>query len=171
MKKIGIAVLALAVACSADVPETPIDTSAPPAPAVAAQPGTFTVDDFRRLHWMAGRWRGSAPEGTSFYEEYSVPNDSTIEQMSYKDSTFSAVTERSRIELRGGRVTNEGATARWVASRLDSTGVDFAPDKGARNAFTWTREGNDRWTATLRWNSDKGPQTVVYRMQRIAPNR
>lgn len=166
MKRL-IFLAALVGGCSSDVPDTPVDTSAPAAPAVMAPPGTFTLDDFRRLHWIAGRWRGTMPDGKSFYEQYRVVNDSTIEMSGHTDSTFAPSTDGSRIMLRDKRVVSESATSRYVATRLDSAGVDFTPERG-RNAFTWARESDARWTATLRWTDAQGqPQTVVYPMQRI----
>ena len=162
-------VAGLAACSSKDVPEPVTGDSTPPAPAVpAVAPATVTLDEFRKLHWLAGRWRGFMADGKTFYESYEVQNDSTLVMSAYPDSTFSRASDNSRVMLRGGRVMNEGATARWVATRLDSTGVDFAPDQGARNAFTWTRESPTRWSATLRWTDRDGrPQTTVYALHRI----
>jgi hypothetical protein len=145
--------------------------STTPAPVPAAAPATLTLtlDDFRRLHWLGGDWRGFTADGKTFYERYEVQNDSTIVMATHADSTFTRATDNSRIVLRGGRVTNEAATARWHATRLDSTGVDFAPGEGARNTFTWARESETKWTATLRWTDRDGrPQTTLYALHRIA---
>jgi len=107
-------------------------------------------------------------DGKNFYEQYRVVNDSTIMMTGYPDSTFAQISDSARITLRGGTVSSEGATSRYVASRLDSTGVDFSPDRGAQNAFTWAREAADRWNATIRWTDGQGrPQTVVYALHRF----
>lgn len=161
--------LAVAAAgCSAsDVPEqaTPDSVSAPALPPVV--PATVTLDDFRRLHWLAGDWRGFMADGQTFYERYEVPNDSTIVMTSYTDSTFRTAGDGSRITLRSGRVVSESETSRYVATRVDSTGADFSPERG-NNAFTWTRESDTRWSATLRWTDRDGrPQTRVYALHRI----
>lgn len=166
----GVLGLLLVTACSAkDVPEQATGDSTTAAPAVPlTTPGTFTLDDFRRLHWLDGRWQGFMSNGQKFYEQYRVENDSTIVMTSYPDSTFGTAEGTSRITLRNTQVTSESATSRYVATRLDSVGVDFAPDRGARNAFTWARETDTKWTATLRWTDKDGrPQTTVYALRRI----
>ena len=168
--KRSLIVLVLVTACSAkDVPEQATGDSSAAAPAVPlTTPATFTLDDFRRLHWLDGRWQGFMADGGKFYEQYRVENDSTIVMTSYPDSTFGTAEGTSRITLRNTQVTSESATSRYVATRLDSVGVDFAPDKGARNAFTWARETDSKWTATLRWTDKDGrPQTTVYALHKI----
>lgn len=164
-----VAVALTGAACRPDdVPETPaFDSVQASALGISATPGTYTLDEFRRLHWLDGRWRGFMADGSSFYEQYRVVNDSTIEMTSHADSTYGPSNDGSRIALRGGKVTSEGGASQYVATRLDSTGVDFIPIKG-RNAFTWVRESDTRWTATLRFtDADGRPQTVVYAMHRF----
>jgi len=107
------------------------------------------------------------PDGKSFYERYWARDDSTIAMRSYSDGTFSKVTDSARITLRGGIVADEGG-ARWLATRLDSTGVDFASEHDASNNFTWARVSANSWKAVLNSIDRKGQaQTVVYPMQRI----
>ena len=136
--------------------------------ASAAVPGHYTLDDFQRLRWIEGRWQGFMPNGGKFYESYAFTNDSTIEMRAYKDSTFRTPSDSSRIVLRNTLVTNEGGASSWTATRLDSTGVDFAPQRRARNFFTWAREDSSKWNATLRSMDEQGrPQTVVYALRRF----
>jgi hypothetical protein len=164
-----VTAVVLATACGNSGDKIPVDTAASvataPAPVVA---GTFTLDDFRRLRWLDGRWRGFQPDGNKFYEQYRWLNDSTMAMHAYSDSTFTMASDSSRVELRGGTVSNESPTARWVATRLDSTGVDFGPHHGAANHFTWAQESPTKWNATLRWTDKNGrPQTVVYALHRF----
>ena len=169
MTRSGWLAVVLAAGCSAsDVPEqaTPDSTPAPAVPAVA--PATVALDDFRRLHWLDGRWRGFMADGQTFYEQYEIPDDSTIIMTPFADSTFRTAEDPSRITLRAGRVTSESARSRYVATRVDSTGADFSPERG-NNAFTWTRESDTKWSATLRWTDRDGrPQTRIYALHRIA---
>jgi len=134
----------------------------------AATAAHFAVADFQKLRWLAGSWRGSMPNGGSFHEHYRVVDDSTIAMRSFSDSTFKQATDSSTIVLRDGVIASEGGggsgSARWVATRLDSTGVHFAPDRGAGNNFTFLRDSTDRWTATLNWPNGRN---VVYRMRRV----
>jgi len=164
-------VLALVPACT-DSPDTRATDSGRVgvrADSPAAQPESvathFAAADFQRLRWLAGSWRGSMPNGGSFHELYRVVNDSTIAMQSFSDSTFKQATDSSAITLRGGVIASEGGSARWVATRLDSTGVHFAPDRGAGNTFTFRRDSTNGWTATLNWPNGRD---VVYRMNRVS---
>ena len=90
-------------------------------------------------------------------------------------ATLTPISERlcEAADLRAGErvldvATGSGNTAIAAARRFCRVaGVDFVPIKG-RNAFTWTRESDTRWTATLRYTDAQGrPQTVVYAMHRF----
>lgn len=129
--------------------------------------GRYALADFARLGWLVGSWRGRLPDGRSFYERYRLVSDSTIAMRSFEDSTFDRATDSARITLRAGIVADEGS-ARWIATRLDSSGVDFASERDASNNFTWARESPNRWKAILNSTDRSGKtQTVVYPMQRI----
>ena len=133
----------------------------------AVKPAKFTVDDFRRLSWLQGRWEGFMPDGKKFYEAYTVDNDSTITMRAYTDSTFNTQSYVATIGLRKGIVTNKISASAWAATRLDSTGADFGPYEMARNRFTWTREDSSKWNVTFRATDQAGrPQTTVYAVHR-----
>lgn len=170
MRTSGVSIVAAAavlMACGRTERQRVIDTPATVRDSVIAA-GAFTLADFRRLRWLAGRWQGFQPDGGKFYEEYRILNDSTLAMFSYPDSTFRGPSDSSRVQLRGKTVSNESLTAQWVATRLDSTGADFAPVRGARNSFTWARESATAWNATLRWNDANGQaQRVVYALHRF----
>jgi len=142
---------------------TTVQKSAPVPPAA----GKYGQADFARLYWLVGSWQGRLPDGHSFYERYRLLDDSTIKMRSFTDDTFSKATDSARITLRGGTVADEGHS-RWLATRLDSTGVDFASERDASNNFTWARQSRNNWKAVLNSIDRKGQaQTVVYPMQRI----
>jgi hypothetical protein len=130
--------------------------------------GRFTPAQFASLRWIEGTWRGRLPDGGAFYERYRFADDSTIVMQAFADSTLTRTSDSGRIVLRDGTVADEGGAARWAATRLDSSGVAFAPIEGATNSFTWMRDRADRWTATLTW-TDKGGEAraVTYPMERI----
>lgn len=130
--------------------------------------GAFGFDSFRHLRFLEGRWRGTMPDGKSFFEEYRFLDDTTILKLDYPDATFAKSTDSSRIELRDSTVADLGKTSRYVASRLDSLGADFIPHFGATNTFTWARESPTRWTATIRFSDRNGqPQSIVYPMVKM----
>jgi hypothetical protein len=137
--------------------------SAPVPPAA----GKYGQADFARLYWLVGSWQGRLPDGRRFYERYRLSDDSTIKMRSFTDDTFSKATDSARITLRAGTVAHAGG-ARWLATRLDSTGVDFASERDASNNFTWARQSRNNWKAVLNSIDRKGKaQTVVYPMLRI----
>jgi hypothetical protein len=167
MRTLAVSVaLAVTAACKPAQDRLPIDTSASTSDSIVA--GRYAVADFRNLRWIEGRWRGFMPDGKTFYEQYRFLDDSTIAMHAFADSTFSSSTDSSRVQLRSSAVTNAALTAQWIATRLDSTGVDFAPQRGATNRFTWARESPTSWNATLRWTDRDGrPQSVVYALHRM----
>jgi len=129
--------------------------------------GKYGGADFARLYWLVGSWQGRLPDGRSFYERYRLLDDSTIRMRSYANDTFSKATDSARITLRAGTVADESG-ARWLATRLDSTGVDFASKRDASHNFTWARQSRNNWKAVLNSIDRNGKaQTVVYPMQRI----
>jgi hypothetical protein len=135
---------------------------------VGASRSTYSIEDFRRLRWLDGRWRGVMADGKNFFEQYRFLDDSTIVMHAFTDSTFAQANDSARITLRGGIVADEGGAARWVATRLDTLGAEFSPERGAQNHFAWSRESNDAWTATLRWMDEQGrSRSAVYSLQRF----
>ena len=127
---------------------------------------SIAPDQFAQLKWIEGFWRGAAPGGPPFYERYVFADDSSIAMYTFPDSTFASPSDSARVTLRGGVVRDAGNTASWVATRLDSMSVDFAPEWGATNTFTWQKYG-DSWTATIQSGSGSSKAVTVYRMQRV----
>ena len=174
MRTLALLMAAAATAACAGTAEKNTDSVSATAgrdavtPATPPTPGAFTKADFAKLRWIEGKWRGFMPDGKTFYESYTWENDSTIVKLSFADTTFTNGTDRSTIALRGTTVADESATARYVATRLDSIGVDFAPERGANNSFTFLRQDATKWDATIRFTDAKGqPQTVVYALHRF----
>lgn len=172
----GVAAVTLAalagVSCrseSRSASERSADSAAGTAQSAGRQPiaGRYSLQDFARLRWLDGSWRGRLPDGGYFYERYRPIDDSTIAMRGFPDSLFARVTDSANITFRGGTVADEGSS-RWVATRLDSNAVDFASERNASSNFTWARESPDRWTATLRSIDRQGrAQTTVYQMERV----
>lgn len=164
----GMAILT-AVSCRPEArSDRPADSGAGAATADNARPaaGHYSLQNFGRLRWLEGSWRGQLPDRSYFYERYHFLNDSTISMHGFADSTFARATDSATIALRGGTVTDAGAAAQWVATRLDSSVVDFAPMQRAYGPFSWASESPNRWTATLR-SADPARPPTVYRMERV----
>ena len=163
--------LVAGISCRTEKPATAENTGGAstqkkPTPVPPAA-GKYALKDFVSLAWLVGSWRGRLPDGGSFYERYRWVDDSTIKMRSFKDDTFSKATDSARITLRAGTVADEGG-ARWLATRLDSTGVDFASEHDASNNFTWARQSRNSWKAVLNSVDRNGKaQSVIYPMERI----
>jgi len=168
-----IVLLVVTLACQSrerandDSNVAPAGDTTPNAPA-SGKSKPYSLAQFAQLRWLEGRWRGALPDGGFFYEQYRWLDDSTIVMHAFGDSAFARATDSARVTLRYGVVANEGISARWVATRLDSAAVEFVPRRGASNGFSWVRESPDRWTATLQSPSrDGGIRRTVYHMERI----
>jgi len=125
-----------------------------------------TLAQFRELHWLTGRWRGSGGAYPAFFEEYRAVNDSTILMRGFADSTFRTATDSSLIQLREGVVSTQSARAPSVAIELSADRVRFARAGSDRGGYTWRRVSADQWTATLHAVTPDGAETV-YVMRRV----
>ncbi|MFL5509285.1 MAG: hypothetical protein ACJ79J_06785 [Gemmatimonadaceae bacterium] len=151
-------------ACGRDAKRSADSASAEARDYVPSDAKHFSAADFATLRWIEGDWRGRIPSGAAFYERYKFVDDSTIMMHGFEDSTLTVPNDSATIVFRNGVVIDRGGKARWTASRLDSTGIDFAPAQGATNQFSWNRQSADKWTAAIR------PRTgnrTVYPMERI----
>lgn len=160
---LGAAVIG--AACSKkDAGQPPADFQTPAAPA-QPMPAKFAAADFANLRYLEGNWRGSMPNGQSFYESFHFLNDSTALQGTHTDSTFTTKSDSSRIVFRGGAVYDSGGTVS-VAEKLDSSVIDFRTSPTYH--FTWTKSGADAWTAQLMSrNADGTERTTTYPMKRM----
>lgn len=151
------------IACAA--PEDEADAPAI-TPQSAAALAAVSLNDFQQIQWIEGRWLGSGGAYPAFYEEYRVVDDSTIQMRSFPDSTFSAATDSSLIELRNGEVRKRGENRDYVVIALAADSVRFAQPGMIQGGHTFSRVSADEWTATLHPSSPDG-QATVYRMRRI----
>jgi hypothetical protein len=158
-------IVLLTLACSKKNPEQPPkDYSNPAAPAQPA-PAKFALADFAALRYLEGSWKGTMANGSVFYEAYHFLNDSTLLGAGVMDSTFQAKKDSSVIAFRDGAVTYAGSSV-YTAEKLDSTTIDFRASPTYH--FTWTRESNDAWKATLYSKQPDGTERVTaYEMRRI----
>ena len=128
--------------------------------------GKYSLQDFARLRWLDGSWRGRCRTAAI-----------STSAMGHGARRLPCVASRTRCSrglptappsgFAGARSPSEGGS-RWVATRLDSSAVDFASARDASSNFTWVRESPDRWTATLRSVDKQGrAQTIVYPMERV----
>ena len=159
-------VLAGAACSKKDADQPPPNFQTPAAPA-QPMPAKFATADFARLRYLEGTWRGTMPNGQSFYESFHFLDDSTALQGTHTDSTFRKKSDSSRIVFRGGAVYDSGGTVS-IAEKLDSTVIDFRTSPTYH--FTWTKTGADAWTAQLMSrNADGTDRVTIYPMKRVKP--
>lgn len=159
---IGVLLVA-GISCSS--PENERDAPAI-TPQSAAELAAVSLNDFQQIQWIVGRWLGRGGAYPAFYEEYRAVDDSTIQMRAFPDSTFSAATDSSLIELRNGEVRKRGENRAYVVIALAADSVRFAQPGMLQGGHTFTRVSADEWTATLHPSSPDG-QATVYTMRRI----
>ena len=138
---------------------------------VAAQqaPATprFTQQDFARLKWIEGRWKGTGG-AKPFYESYRLTSPTSLEIEYFGDETFTASSGKGVVYFEGGRILHEAGTAQWSATRVTSDSVEFTPVRTASNGFTWSRRTPDAWTAVLK---PSGAAEQKYELTRVGSAR
>ena len=152
----------LLLACAS--PETEQQAKTAVAPPAAA---TVTLDEFRQVHWIAGSWRGSGGAYPSFFEEYRLVDDSTIQMRAFSDSTFTVATDSSRIEWRNNVVNSRGNDRGYIVIALSADSIRFIREGEAAGGHTFKRASPDEWTATLHPANETG-QPTVYIMRRLS---
>jgi hypothetical protein len=151
----------LAACAAAETEQLPSGDVAAPAAA-----DSVTLDEFRQVHWIAGSWRGSGGAYPSFFEEYRLVDDSTIQMRALSDSTFSVATDSSRIEWRNGRVHSRSNDRSYMVIALSADSIRFMREGESSGGHTFRRVSPDEWTATLH-PSNSAAQATVYVMRRI----
>jgi len=139
-----------------------------PGAATAQQPApaTVTLEQFKRLGWLAGVWQGSGGAYPAFFEEYRVLDDSTIAMRGFPSADLSKVSDSARIEFRDGMVYHRSEGGRNVAVQLTASTVYFVPVGASRGGFTFSRQSADLWTATLH-SAKEGGRETIYLMRRL----
>ena len=138
--------------------------------AQAAQEATmFTASDFQELRFLQGRWKGQAPDGTDFFEEYDFPSPTSFRSRRFASDAFSDATDSSIVMLEDGRVISRWGDFTWRADRIEAGFVSFVP-MNAPSSFSWRRASADEVEVTQRWQDEQGrDQSYTLRLQRVAP--
>lgn len=129
-----------------------------PAPSERVEPTPMpvSVEQFRSLAWLEGRWRGTLADTMPFFERYQFQDDSTMGTWTFADSLRTQVSDSGWIRLRNGTVTSGDSARGYVLTALDSASAHFKPRGAASNAFTWRKTSDSSWTATLTWRDRSG---------------
>jgi hypothetical protein len=130
-----------------------------------------SVAQFKTLQWIVGRWKGTLDDTAAFYTAYRYANDSSIATYAFDDSTMNTVRESGQILLRDGAVTNgvPGTGGWFVVTAFDSNSIHFEPRGSGANSYTWKREQNGTWSATLTWNQAGQTMHRTYLLRKHPP--
>jgi hypothetical protein len=146
-------------------PVAATDPSRPETPIV------FSQAQFDQLGFLLGDWRGTAPDGSVFYERYQRGGPTELQSLRYATDAFAQASDGSTLSLADGRIEARWGEFTWQASRVDAAEACFEP-VNAPSAFCWTAEGADRLTVTQRWTDAEGvAQSVQIAMTRVATTR
>lgn len=113
----------------------------------------FSFDEFSRLDFLTGRWKGETPDGKPFYEEYDRPEPGVFRSRRFSDATFSEHTDGSTITFDNGEVMSRWGEFSWRATRIDADEASFDP-VNAPSRFSWRRVDASSLEAHQRWQAD-----------------
>ena len=128
----------------------------------------FTIDDLTRLAFLEGRWKGTAPDGSPFFEEYDFPDPQTFRSRRYADERFAEATDGSTVTLENGAVVSKWGPFSWKASEIAWGRACFVPIE-APSSFCWERKTDALVEVTQRWTDESGKeQTYTVPLERLA---
>jgi len=140
------------------------------APANVSRTIPVSLGQFRAVYALEGRWRLSG--GGAFasfpvsYEEYATLDDSTLVMRASRDSTFSAASDSTFLELRAG--TMRSRPSRGNASevvRIAGDTIEFGAQGG--DGTTLIRMSGDHWRVVA-GREASGPGARYFDMRRVA---
>jgi len=127
----------------------------------------FTERDMDKLTFLIGRWSGKAPDGSTFYEEYSRPDPTKLQSRRFKDASFSETSDGSTVALRGGKLISTWGDYSWQATSVEDGTVSFSP-LNAPSSFSWRRIDSNTVLVTQNWKDEKGAaQSYALELKRI----
>lgn len=126
----------------------------------------FSLDDFAQLQFLEGRWKGIAPDGKEFFEEYTRPEPEVFQSHRFPDSAFTGHTDGATISLKDGEVISEWGDFTWKASSIDAAGAAFEP-VSAPSRFTWRRVDAATLEAQQHWTADGKEQEYTLQLKKV----
>lgn len=115
----------------------------------------FTQADVAKLRFLEGRWAGTAPDGSVFYEEYDFPDDTTMRSRRFPDANFAASTDGSTVELKDGKLISTWGEYSWEAVSVADGRVEFHP-VDAPSSFSWSQLDPDTVEVAQNWTDENG---------------
>lgn len=127
----------------------------------------FTESTMDHFKFLVGRWSGTAPDGSAFYEEYDRTDASTLRSRRFEDQSFTAVSDGSIVAFKDGQITSTWGEYVWCASEIVEGRAAFDPIN-APSSFVWQRVDTDSVEVTQKWTDENGAlQTYSLTLNRI----
>lgn len=126
----------------------------------------FSFDDFARLGFLEGYWKGEGADGKEFYEQYDRPEPGMFRSRRFASDAFDVHTEGSRITFHDGEVRSTWGTFSWRASSIGKDYATFEPIN-APSRFTWRRVDESTLEAEQCWQAEGKEQQHTIRMTRV----
>lgn len=134
-------------------------------------PDMFSQAQFDQLGFLIGDWRGTAPDGSVFFERYQRGGPDQVQSLRFATDAFTDPSDGSTLSLRDGAIEARWGEFTWQASVVGATEACFEP-VNAPSAFCWRADGPDRLTVTQRWTGADGiEQSVQIAMTRVVAAR
>jgi len=127
----------------------------------------FSPDDFAQLQFLEGRWKGIAPDGKEFFEEYDRPEPCVFQSRRFPDGGFTEHTDGATISLLDGEVISQWGDFTWKASSIGADNAAFEP-VNAPSQFIWRRVDEATLEARQRWTVDGKEQEYTLRLTKLA---
>ena len=126
----------------------------------------FSPEDFARLQFLTGRWKGQSADGKEFYEEYDHPEPNVFQSHRYASAAFDGRTDGSTISFKDGEVISQWGEFTWKASSIGSDNATFEP-VNAPARFEWRRIDESTLEAHQHWTAEGKEQQHTIRLTRI----
>ncbi|KQQ91948.1 hypothetical protein [Massilia sp. Leaf139] len=128
----------------------------------------FSLDDFSKLQFLEGRWKGQSPDGKEFFEQYDRLDQRTFRSRRFSNAAFDQHSDGSTITFLDGEVLSEWGKFTWRASEIGADHATFAP-VNAPSQFIWRRVDDSTLEAHQRWSTDGDGEEQHYtiRMTRL----
>lgn len=136
--------------------------------AATAPAQQFAAADFARLSFLEGRWTGTGPDGSVFFDIYDRPDAVTLRSRRYADAGFTTPMDESKVTLEDGQIISRWGPYAWRAVRVEDGHVAFEPVQ-APSAFHWRAIDPDTVEVEQRFTGPDGaPQRYVLTLRRVS---
>lgn len=133
----------------------------------------FSLDDFAQLQFLEGRWKGVAPDGKEFFEEYTRPEPAVFQSQRFPDGAFTRQSadpadpaDGATISLQDGEVISRWGEFAWKASSIGADEAVFEP-VNAPSRFLWRRVDDATLEALQRWTADGKEHEYTLQLTRL----